>query len=361
MRTVVYLFAAGFAVWTVHFRAAAAMPEPPAFGLRLEVVNQELRLRMSQLTDEGSLFLYRTADLSADPYAASVVLQTNISSGEGVLMTMPLAELMPVQQFYFAGFWPRFNPGTNLAYIPAGSFVMGSPVAEPARYPTEGPQTTVIISRGFWMGRHEVTQGEFDELLGRNPSHFIGNPRRPVEQVEWHEAMAYCDTLTSREQGAGRLPAGYVYRLPTEAEWEYACRAGTSSAFQQGDALRSGMANFQGTFEYPPCGDQTDHCPNPAGVFLGETAPVGSYAPNAWGLHDMHGNVYEWCADWWGESLPGGSVTDPSGPAETAPKVIRGGGWQSFAADCRSASRLDSNPIHGNYDVGFRVVLAPKL
>lgn len=363
MRTVVYLFAAGLAVWPVHFHAADAVPEVPALGLRLEVVNQEFRLWVDHLPGEGSLFLYRTADLPGETSAVSVLLQTNVSAGESLLMTLPLtgATRVPVQQFYFAGFWAQFNPGTNMAYLPAGSFVMGSPDAEPARHPTEGPQTTVTVSRGFWMGHHEVTQGEFEEVMGRNPSHFVGNARRPVEQVEWHDAMAYCEALTRREEGAGRIPAGYVYRLPTEAEWEYACRSGASSAFHQGDALRSGMANFQGTFEYPPCGDHSDHCPNPAGEFLGGTSPVGSYPPNAWGLHDMHGNVHEWCADWWIENLPGGSVTDPTGPPETAPKVIRGGGWQSFAVDCRSASRLDSNPIHGNYDVGFRVVLAPKL
>lgn len=328
-------------------------------SLRAEPTNEGVHLRVGNLSGPGSLFIYADSQLSAASLTNSVFLQTNMPGGLPELRLAVPANRS--QRFYFAAFWPEFSPGTNMAYIPAGRFTMGSPAPEPARYQTEGPLTEVTISRGFWIGRYEVTQGEFETVMGRNPSNFIGDPKRPVEQVEWHDAVAYCDAITERERAAGRLPSGYAYRLPTEAEWEYACRAGTSTAFHHGEALRSGMANFQGRFEYPPCGDDSDHCPNPAGISLEQTAPVGSYPPNAWDLHDMHGNVFEWCADWWSDTLPGGAVTDPSGPGETAPKVIRGGGWQSFAVDCRSAVRSDSNPIHGNYDVGFRIVLGPTL
>jgi sulfatase modifying factor 1 len=265
--------------------------------------------------------------------------------------------------------------GPDMAWIPLGTFTMGSPPEEPARQDDEGPQTEVTISRGFWMGRHEVTQGEYLEVVGSNPSFWrngatgemfggSGGPvtdelRHPVENVTWFEATNYCGLLTERERLAGRLPTGYGYRLPTEAQWEYACRAGTMTPFSFGSELRSGngYVNFDGHYEYPPCGDETEYCYNPSGIYLGRTAEVGSYAPNAWGLCDMHGNVWEWCVDWWANSLPGGSVTDPEGPASGSTRVHRGGGWNNIAHYCRSAYRDRSAPEYGFISVGFRVAL----
>ena len=248
-----------------------------------------------------------------------------------------------------------------MVWIPCGTFTMGSPASEPARYPWEGPQTRVTISQGFWMGKHEVTQGEYQALMGSNPSYFtnqdyfgnliIPDLSRPVEQVSWNDAVAYCAALTTRERSAGRLPAGYVYRLPTEAEWEYACRAGTTTTFHYGPALRASMANVNDYMcEYPPC----------EGILLGQTTTVGSYAPNAWGLYDMHGNVWEWCSDWWSPSLPGGSVTDPHGPPTGSSRVVRGGSWSNGGIICRSADRYNydySTDVQSNF--GFWVVLAP--
>jgi len=254
--------------------------------------------------------------------------------------------------------FPPFQAPSNMVWIAAGTFTMGSPTNEPARYFVEGPQTAVTISRGFCMGKHEVTQGDYLAVVGSNPSYFIGDLRRPVETVNWNDATNYCAVLTAREESAGRLPAGYVYRLPTEAEWEYACRAGTTTAFHYGGALRSGMANFDGHGEYPPCGGESYYCYNPSGIDLGRTTSVGSYAPNAWGLYDMHGNVWEWCQDWWSSSLPGGSVTDPQGSPTGSDRVFRGGGWDSLAYSCRSAQRRYF-PTSRYYYFGFRVVLAP--
>jgi formylglycine-generating enzyme required for sulfatase activity len=264
-----------------------------------------------------------------------------------------------------AGAPPQTIP--NMAWIPCGTFTMGSPTSEAVRG-TDETQHTVTLSQGFWMGKYLVTQADYLALVGSNPSYFTtqdvyGNPippdlSRPVEQVSWNDAVAYCAALTAREQAAGRLPAGWVYRLPTESEWEYACRAGTTTPFHYGNELRSGMANFDGQYEYPPCGVSTYSCYNPAGIYLGRTTAVGSYAPNAWGLYDMHGNVWEWCQDWYG-TYPTGSVTDPQGPSSGSDRVVRGGDWLDNAYYCRSARRLDSIPSNRASGAGFRVVLAP--
>jgi formylglycine-generating enzyme required for sulfatase activity len=250
---------------------------------------------------------------------------------------------------------------SNMVWIPPGTFTMGSPATELERQPWEGPQTRVTISRGFWMGKFPVTQAEYSSLMNTNPSYFIGTNggtdlSRPVETVDWYHALAYCDALTARESNAGRLPAGYVYRLPTEAEWEYACRAGTTTAFYYGPALRSGMANYNGRSGY----DSTNGTFfDQQGIFLNRTTSVGSYAPNALGLYDMCGNVWEWCMDWYGNDLPSG--TDPTGPDTGFNNVIRGGGWSSAAKICRAAYRYSKYPDDPYLGIGFRVVLGSPV
>jgi formylglycine-generating enzyme required for sulfatase activity len=250
--------------------------------------------------------------------------------------------------------------GPDMVWIPAGTFLMGSPPTEPGRSSEEGPQTTVTISQGFWMGKYEVTQAEYLDVVGTNPSVFRGDANRPVELVSWMDATNYCTRLTARERLAGRLPAGHVYRLPTEAEWEYACRAGTTMRFHYGSDLRSGMANFDGRYEYPPCGGSSYFCENPNGTVLGRTTAVGSYRPNAWGLYDLHGNLSEWCWDWFGP-YPGGSVTDPAGPATGSSRMLRGGDLYCWAYSCRSASRASNSPNTATTNTGFRVVLAQPV
>src|SRR5258706_5584512 len=252
-------------------------------------------------------------------------------------------------------FYRAVEGPTNLAWLPPGTFTMGSPSNEVERGNAEGPQTVVTLTSGFFMGKYQVTQGEYLAVMGSNPSYFrngtdgtnfggTGNTitnesRHPVEMVSWNDASNYCATLTAQEQNAGQLPSGELYSLPTEAEWEYACRGGTTTAFHYGPALRSGMANFDGVYEYDSSLGTTN---NPAGIFLGRTTLVGSYEANGWGLYDMHGNVREWCADVWdGTGLPGGRVIDPQGPATGSSRVVRGGGWHDVAGNCRSASRLN--------------------
>jgi formylglycine-generating enzyme required for sulfatase activity len=208
------------------------------------------------------------------------------------------------------------------------------------------------------MGKYEVTQGEYLALTGNNPSWFNGDRtaereadygvdlNRPVEQVGWDDAVAYCVALTQQERAAGRIPFDQAYRLPTEAEWEYACRAGTTTRFSYGDDPDySGLADYAWY----------------SGNSNGSTHPVGQKLPNPWGLHDMLGNVWELCQDWFG-AYPGGAVVDPQGPDTGWYHVIRGGRWDISAKYSRSAFRYDSlvdpgDSRHGK--LGFRVVLAP--
>jgi len=237
-----------------------------------------------------------------------------------------------------------------MVWIEPGSFLMGSPAEERERAVEEGPQTRVTLTKGYWMGKHEVTEEEWTAVMGRNPSKFKGEADLPVENVSWEEAIAYCRKLTERERRAGRLPAGYEYNLPTEAQWEYACRAGTTGATAFGESLSSTQANFDGNYSYA----EGSKGPN-----LGRTAKVGSYAPNAWGLSDMHGNVAEWCLDWYG-SYRGGSLTDPTGARQGSFRVIRGGYWNSYARYCRSAQRIIIIPTYRYDYFGFRPVLASR-
>lgn len=240
----------------------------------------------------------------------------------------------------------------GLAIIQPGSFQMGSSAAAGAPYfgsSKEQPVHTVTISRPFWMGTTEVTQAQYQALMGSNPSFFVGGSR-PVEQVTWFDAQKYCAALTSQQSALGNVPTGYHYRLPTEAEWEYACRAGTTTEFNVGSALFCNQARFYFSFH------SISECSGPEA----STAPVGSYLANAWGLYDMHGNVVEWCLDSFA-AYPAGAMIDPfvtGGPF----RIIRDGGWYNgLSSLCRSASRgLILPSITYNF-FGFRVVLAPVL
>jgi formylglycine-generating enzyme required for sulfatase activity len=221
----------------------------------------------------------------------------------------------------------KLVPVANMVPIQAGSYMR-------IRYP-------VTLTHDFWMGIYEVTQAEFEGLMGKNPSHFTGDPSRPVEKVSHHDAMAYCAALTRQERESGRLPAGWEYRLPTEAEWEYACRAGSTEPFSFG-------------------GDSVDPYPHAWTQENSEAAthPVGLKQANAWGLHDMHGNVWEWCLDWF-EPYPAGPLTDPFGPAQGKYKVFRGGGWNNEITMARASNRFMMEPDRGIHFVGFRVALCP--
>jgi formylglycine-generating enzyme required for sulfatase activity len=230
----------------------------------------------------------------------------------------------------------------DFVWLPAGTFMMGSPPSEVDREADEGPQTQVTFRNGFFLCQHTVTQAEYESLMGFNPSLFKGDSQRPVDRVGWHDAAYYCARLTEVERAAARLPAGWAYRLPTEAEWEYACRAGTSTRFSYGDD--------------PDYAELTNYAWY-AGNSGMMTHPVDQKRANPWGLFDMHGNVWEWCLDYYSSSLPGGSVVDPMGPATGTNRVIRGGCWYNLNYFCRSANRHGEDTTHQLEFFGFRVAL----
>lgn len=223
----------------------------------------------------------------------------------------------------------------ELLSIPAGTFTMGSPESEEGRFYDES-QVRVRITKPFYLGKTEVTQAQWKAVMGNNPSYFKGD-NLPVEKVSWEDAMAFCRKLTERERKKG-LPAEYTFTLPTEAQWEYACRAGTTTRFCSGD---SESALSKVAWRDGNSGKKTH--------------PVGTKSPNAWGLYDMHGNVWEWCSDWYAESLLGGN--DPAGAKSGSRRVFRGGSWCNSARDCRSALRNGISPGNRINSLGFRVAL----
>jgi formylglycine-generating enzyme required for sulfatase activity len=225
---------------------------------------------------------------------------------------------------------------------------MGSPRSEPDRRPDED-QVDVTLTRGFWIGQFEVTQRNWKEVMGKLPgpttAELPEGDHYPVGNVNFAQAEAFCRALTERAHGAGKLPADWEIRLPTEAQWEYACRAGTATATAFGDSLTHRQANFAGT-PY----NSADAAPA-----TGRACEVGQFSPNAWGIHDMHGNTYEWCRDWSHDKLPGGVDPDLH-DVPSRSRIRRGGGWGDPGWACRSAFRLRFEPERGWDHIGFRVV-----
>ena len=247
--------------------------------------------------------------------------QARMQAEEIKVLAERMKENFPVKQPFAVP-----SSGAEMLWVKPGAFEMG-------RFTPH----TVTLTEGYWLGKHEVTQTQWEKVMGDNPSHFKG-VNRPVEEVSWTEVTSFCEKLTKLEREAGRLPAGMAYQLPTEAEWEYACRAGTTTAYAFGDELTAKDANF----------DES----------VGETTDVGKYPANGWGFHDMHGNVWEWCADRFG-NYPTVAVSDPVGPADGSSRVGRGGSWYDSANSARSAYRDGSVPAFSDRDLGFRLSLRP--
>jgi len=229
----------------------------------------------------------------------------------------------------------------EMLWVEPGTFTMGSPSSETGRGTNE-TEHTVTLTNGFYLGKYEVTQAQYEAVMTGNtnslsatPSQYSGNDR-PVEKVSWDDAQIFLTRLNAAEQTAGRLPAGWSYVLPTESEWEYACRAGTTTAYSWGATIAASNANYDASG-------------------IGQTRDVGQYAANPWGFFDMQGNVWEWTADLYLAAYPTGSVTDPTGPASGSFRVNRGGSWNHAGALLRSGERNYFTPGNRNSTHGFRV------
>lgn len=227
--------------------------------------------------------------------------------------------------------------GMKFVWIPPGNFMMGSPKEEKQRWVNE-TQHKVTVTKGFYMGVYTVTQEQWEEVMGNNPSEFKGEKNLPVEQVSWD----ICQTFIKKLREKDKRP----FRLPTEAEWEYSCRAGTTTPFHFGETIATDQANYFGAYVY---GD------GKKGVYRARTTPVGSFPANAWGLYDMHGNVWQWCQDWYGGDYPQKELVDPTGPEKGEFRVLRGGSWHCSPVVFRSASRRWFAPDSRYSRLGFRL------
>lgn len=295
-----------------------------SLGLKIELI--------PKLTVEGPVGQSAIVEWASELIGPWTAWSNVVVGAEGTV----LVDLTPGAAGRFYRAKEELKPvGPNgFVWISPGTFVMGSPASEQGRNDDE-TQHTVTLTQGFWLSDHEVTQAEYRGLMGRNPSYFKGD-NLPVEQVSWDDAVAYCKRLTDQERAAGRITAQQVYRLPSEAEWEYAARSGTTGArYGQLDAIAWYNLN--------------------AG---GQNQPIKGKQPTVWGLYDMLGNVWEWCADWYG-TYQTGSLTDPTGPGSGTSRVRRGGS-RADEAEAASAARRGWNPSGFLYSswVGFRPVLS---
>jgi formylglycine-generating enzyme required for sulfatase activity len=241
-----------------------------------------------------------------------------------------------------ADFYIEPMTGMVLVAIRPGWFMMGSPESERGRNDDE-VQHRVTLSRLFYIGQHEVTQAEWMRAMKSNPSYFKTCERCPVEQVDFYQVNEFLSRLNA---GASAMQ----FRLPSEAEWEYACRAGAATSFSTGGQLTAAQANIDSRYS----GGDAD-----GGAAYDKTLPVGKFAPNAWALYDMHGNVWEWTNDWYGPYIPR-QDTDPRGPATGTKRVIRGGSWRFDASSARCGLRDTYSPQDKDYSLGFRVVAEPR-
>ena len=250
----------------------------------------------------------------------------------------------------------------DFVLVKGGAFTMGSPASEPERG-TDETQRRVTVG-DFYIAKSPVTQREYSRIMGGNPSEFKGDTL-PVENVTWFDAVRYCNARSAQEgltpaytiTGGGNNVSGVTwnrnangYRLPTEAEWEYACRAGTATPFNTGGSITDKEANCYNHYGY-----NNNASGRVTGGYQGRTTPVNSYRANGWGLFDMHGNVADWCWDWYGE-YGTAAETNPAGAATGTLRVNRGGGWNDFPKHIRSAYRAATPPENGSFNIGFRLV-----
>ncbi|MEP7144865.1 MAG: formylglycine-generating enzyme family protein [Ferruginibacter sp.] len=292
--------------------------------------------------------------------------------------------------------WNLSLPGSailDMVWIAPGTFIMGSPVTESGRKTDEGPQTEVKLTKGYWMGKTELTIGQWKAVTGESlrdhvvkmlndeTVHDFGGQKKklrefmnfnpedpgkimanendslPMYFVSWDDAMEFCQKLNLRETASGQIPSGYEYSLPTEAQWEYACRSGTTTATYAGTFITRGkIAPVLDSIAWYAGNNSVNYQGKKLGNSGAGPRNAGDKKPNAWGLHDMPGNIWEWCRDWYGP-YPGGMDTDPTGAGEGKARVNRGGSWGSGANDCRSGNRARNPQPEKSAYRGFRIAL----
>ncbi|GHV90483.1 hypothetical protein AGMMS50268_09860 [Spirochaetia bacterium] len=347
--------------------ASESVPDSSEFAQRLK---SALRRAEGLCIDPEGIFITVREVRTTQPMLGTIAGSEHQSGGSFLFFRRGAGNIAP-------GAPPQRPVPDGFVRIEGGTFTMGSPSSEAERWDGEGPQHTVSIS-AFYMGKYEITQKEWVAVMGSNPSYFKGD-NLPVENVSWYDAIEYCNKRSEKE---GLRPAYTIdksrldpnnnapttsetdwlndnirwivtvnknangYRLPTEAEWEYACRAATTTPFSMGNNITTNQANYNGNYPYNN---------NAKGEFREKTTAVGSFAPNRWGLYDMHGNVFEWCWDWH-DDYSTITQTDPTGAASGSNRVLRGGGWFNDAQNLRSANRFVNTASNRYGNSGFRVV-----
>jgi formylglycine-generating enzyme required for sulfatase activity len=320
-------------MWKIVYHASPRQGERTTIGMGIGFLAVVVTLSVAHLSLKESARIPNENDAKGSTAASENTRAIDSAQAAPVRSEPALPSGLPSHSI--GDKWTDPVTGITFLWIPPGSFDMGSTKIEDAN-----PVRNVKINKGFWLGQFEVTQAQWRAVMNNDPSSFKGD-NLPVEQATCEEVNLFILKLNSMGQGG--------FRLPTEAEWEYACRAGTKSEFCYGDTLDSSQANFDGNYPY---GVATK------GVYREKTTVVGSFRPNAWGLYDMHGNVWELCSDWYDPDYYKSRQNpdnDPCGPSTGSFRVERGGAWRNVADECRSAARSRYVPGFRFNSIGFRL------
>jgi formylglycine-generating enzyme required for sulfatase activity len=332
----------------------------PANG---KVENCTVSIPQAQIPASGPSGLTATESIPASgPSGLTATMQaqapasgpSNLTASESIPVSGP-SSLTATEVTQSTGDESSFSISSTVSlemlYVEPGTFTMGSPTTEPGRQANREDERNVSLTKGFYLGKYAVTQAQYEAVMTGNtdslsatPSEWPNNPNRPVEKVSWTDAQIFLTRLNAQQ--SANIPAGWTFTLPTEAQWEYACRAGTTTAYSWGTTIASSNANYN-----------WDGAWNTGNDFK-QTRDVGQYAANPWGFFDMHGNVWEWTADWYNDTYPvGNPLIDPTGAAPATFRAYRGGSWSTAGSTLRSAMRYYGGPGYSSFNIGFRVAL----